>query len=93
MAQSHNLIVQNSSVNFIIDKLYISYPEPFPQAVVWPSYPQQALHSNQHLLMPSMAAQIQPPPLTPLQLLGTDYMGSTTLHQVFRKTKHIFLKH
>lgn len=63
--------------------MYISYPEPFQQAVVWPSYPQQL--QTPHLLMPPMAPltqQMQPPPLTPIQLLGTDYLGGATLHQV-----------
>lgn len=63
--------------------MYISYPEPFQQAVVWPSYPQQL--QTPHLLMPPMAPlaqQMQPPPLTPIQLLGTDYLSGATLHQV-----------
>lgn len=70
------------SVDFpILDKLYISYPEPYQQAVVWPSYPQPTMQAP-HLLMPSMAQQMQPPPLTPMQLLSSDYLGSATLHQV-----------
>ncbi|XP_044731494.1 protein winged eye isoform X2 [Chrysoperla carnea] len=48
------------------------------QAVVWPSYPQP----SSHVLLPP----IPPPPLAPLQLLGSttsDYLAtaSTTLHQ------------
>ncbi|KAG4072064.1 hypothetical protein HA402_015563 [Bradysia odoriphaga] len=65
-----------------LDKLYISYPEPFQQAVVWPSYQQQM--QTPHLLMPPMAPlsqQMQPPPLAPIQLLGSDYLGGATLHQ------------
>ncbi|KAJ6629261.1 Protein winged eye [Pseudolycoriella hygida] len=56
--------------------------EPFQQAVVWPSYSQQL--QTPHLLMPPMAPltqQMQPPPLTPIQLLGTDYLSGATLHQ------------
>lgn len=32
--------------------------------------------------MAPLAQQMQPPPLTPIQLLGTDYLSGATLHQV-----------
>lgn len=73
------------------DKVSVSYNynynvEPFQQAVVWPSYPQTSLQPP-HLLLPPLTQQMpqmQPPPLAPLQLMGSDYMAtaSTTLHQV-----------
>ncbi|XP_065078047.1 protein winged eye isoform X2 [Ochlerotatus camptorhynchus] len=69
-----------------IDKVYISCIEPFPQTVVWPSYPQStAAMQPPHLLLPQMSQQqLQPPPLAPLQMLSSDYLAtasSTTLHQ------------
>uniref|UniRef100_A0A1B0CBB3 Putative bah domain protein n=1 Tax=Lutzomyia longipalpis TaxID=7200 RepID=A0A1B0CBB3_LUTLO len=58
--------------------------EPFQQAVVWPSYPQTAAIQPPHVLIPPIAQPLhQPPPLAPLQLIGSDYLAaSTTLHQV-----------
>ncbi|XP_062559159.1 protein winged eye [Armigeres subalbatus] len=69
-----------------IDKVYISCIEPFPQTVVWPSYPQStAAIQPPHLLLPQIPQQqLQPPPLAPLQMLSSDYLAtasSTTLHQ------------
>ncbi|XP_055676590.1 protein winged eye isoform X2 [Lutzomyia longipalpis] len=57
--------------------------EPFQQAVVWPSYPQTAAIQPPHVLIPPIAQPLhQPPPLAPLQLIGSDYLAaSTTLHQ------------
>ncbi|XP_021705232.1 flocculation protein FLO11-like isoform X2 [Aedes aegypti] len=60
--------------------------EPFPQTVVWPSYPQStAAIQPPHLLLPQIPQQqLQPPPLAPLQMLSSDYLAtasSTTLHQ------------
>lgn len=56
--------------------------EPFQQqAVVWPTAYQQA--AAQQLLMPPLQQSLQPPPLAPLMLQGSDYLtASTTLHQV-----------
>lgn len=76
-----------------LDKINISCAEPntFQQAVVWPSYSQSSGASGSyqppHLLLPSMQQtmqqSLQPPPLAPLQLMGSDYLtASTTLHQV-----------
>ncbi|XP_055605343.1 protein winged eye-like isoform X3 [Uranotaenia lowii] len=71
----------------LADKIFISCVEPFPQTVVWPTYPQTAAAIQPpHLLLPQIAQtqQLQPPPLAPLQMLGTDYLttaSSTTLHQ------------
>ncbi|XP_055715302.1 protein winged eye isoform X3 [Phlebotomus papatasi] len=66
-----------------IEKICISYLEPFQQAVVWPSYPQTAAIQPPHVLIPPIAQPLhQPPPLAPLQLIGSDYLAaSTTLHQ------------
>lgn len=69
-----------------IDKVYISCIDPFPQTVVWPSYPQStAAIQPPHLLLPQIPQQqLQPPPLAPLQMLSSDYLAtasSTTLHQ------------
>ncbi|XP_059621310.1 protein winged eye isoform X2 [Phlebotomus argentipes] len=57
--------------------------EPFQQAVVWPSYSQTAAIQPPHVLIPPIAQPMhQPPPLAPLQLIGSDYLAaSTTLHQ------------
>ncbi|GAB0099240.1 Protein winged eye [Sergentomyia squamirostris] len=66
-----------------IEKICISYLEPLQQAVVWPSYPQTAAIQPPHVLLPPLAQPLhQPPPLAPLQLIGSDYLAaSTTLHQ------------
>jgi hypothetical protein len=64
--------------------MYISYVEPYqPQALVWP-YQAAASMPHLQLLPPLTQQQLQPPPLAPLQILGSDYLttASTTLHQV-----------
>ncbi|XP_058130076.1 protein winged eye [Anopheles ziemanni] len=74
----------------LLDKIYISCIEPFQQALVWPSYPQSAAAMQPpHLLLPQLPQQqLQPPPLAPLQVLNSDYLSSTTLHQQHTQTHH-----